>query len=269
MPPPKPEHTREALIAAAQAVAAKQGGDRLTVGAFCKATGINPSRVYARFDDWPTLCAEAGLAPGDKPAEISSDRLLADLHAAVMEAGGFEKSAALMRRVPAGAITYTRRFGDWTGILTALKDWVAEHAPDFPYCRELDVRLANQKRRKPRGGPAPRDTPTRPPWPSTGARTSGPPLAFRAMASAPVNEQGVVLLFGMVAEELGYAVDAIGTAYPDCAARRLVANGPGGGSGADARWEPVRVEFEYRSRSFLYHAHDPEGCDVIVCWQHD
>lgn len=53
MPPrqPKPEHTREALIAAAQAVAAKQGGDRLTVGAFCRATGINPSRVYARFDD--------------------------------------------------------------------------------------------------------------------------------------------------------------------------------------------------------------------------
>ena len=89
------------------------------------------------------------------------------------------------------------------------------------------------------------------------------------MAFAPVNEQGVVLLFGMVAEELGYAVDAIGTAFPDCAARRLVAEGKDGGAGADARWEPVRVEFEYRSRSFLYHGHDAAACDVIVCWQHD
>ena len=38
---------------------------------------------------------------------------------------------------------------------------------------------------------------------------------------------------------------------------------------ADARWEPVRVEFEYRSRNFFYHGHDAAGCEVIVCWQHD
>ena len=49
-----------------------------------------------------------------------------------MEAGGFEESAALMRRVPSGAMIYTRRFGDWAGILAALKDWVAANAPDFP-----------------------------------------------------------------------------------------------------------------------------------------
>lgn len=105
-----------------------------------------------------------------------------------MEAGGFEKSAALMRRVPSGAMTYTRRFGDRAGILAALKDWVAANASDFPYGRELDIRLANQKRRKPTGRPANADLPTRPPWPSTGGRASGRPLAFRAMASAPVNE---------------------------------------------------------------------------------
>ncbi|MDA0664144.1 MAG: hypothetical protein O3B08_15085, partial [Proteobacteria bacterium] len=197
------------------------------------------------------------------------DRLVADLHAAIMECGGFERSALQQRRVPGSPGTYYRRFGDWAGILRALRDWVAVHAPDFPYGRELERRLANQERRKPRGGVAPLKSPTKPPWRSVGARVSGPPLAFRGMASAPVNEMGVVVLFGMVAADLGYAVDAIGTAFPDCTGRRLVAAAAGGASVADDRWEPVRIEFEFRSRSFFYHGHDADQCDVIICWQHD
>lgn len=279
MPKPLPQHTREALIAAARAVAAARGTTRLTIGPFCAATGINPSRIYARFDDWPTLCAEAGLLPGEKPPEISSERLLADLHAVIMEAGGFERCSALLRRVPGSPGTYYRRFGDWTGMLRALRGWVAEHAPEFPYGRELERRLANQERRKPRGGVSPASLPTKPPWRSVGARASGPPLAFRGMASAPVNEMGVVLVFGMVAADIGYAVEAIGTAFPDCNAKRLVTDGPRATSGragavgvlgvSDGRWEPVRVEFEYRSRNFYYHGHEVDECDVIICWQHD
>lgn len=276
-PKPLPQHTREALLAAARNVAAKRGSTRLPLSAFCAATGINPSRIYARFDDWPTMCAEAGLLPGEKPPEISSARLLADLHAAILECGGFERAGALLRRVPGSPGTYYRRFGDWAGILRALKGWVADHAAEFPYGRELERRLANQERRKPRGGTAPLKSPTKPPWRSVGARMSGPPLAFRGMAAAPVNEMGVVLVFGMIAADIGYAVEAIGTAFPDCAAKRLVAgSGAGQGSGkagasgvADARWEPVRVEFEYRSRNFFYHGHDEDGADVIICWQHD
>jgi hypothetical protein len=276
-PKPLPQHTRAALIAAARGVAAKRGSTRLPLSVFCAATGINPARIYARFDDWPTLCAEAGLVPGIKPPSVSSDRLLADLHAVIVEAGGFECAATLLRRVPGSPGTYYRRFGDWAGILRALRDWVVANAPEFPYGRELDRRLANQERRKPRGGVAPLKSSTRPPWRSTGARASGAPLAFRGMASAPVNEMGVVLAFGMLAADLGYAVEAIGTAFPDCQAKRLVARSTGGAAGggsggsgrAGDRWEPVRIEFEFRSRSFFYHGHDADECDVLICWQHD
>jgi hypothetical protein len=31
----------------------------------------------------------------------------------------------------------------------------------------------------------------------------------------------------------------------------------------------VRIEFEYASRNFLEHQHDPKGCDIIVCWVHN
>jgi len=31
----------------------------------------------------------------------------------------------------------------------------------------------------------------------------------------------------------------------------------------------VRIEFEFASRNFKEHLHDPKGCDMIVCWEHN
>ena len=81
-----------------------------------------------------------------------------------------------------------------------------------------------------------------------------------ALAFAPVNEMGVVYLFGMMAKQLGFMVTWMGTAYPDCEAIREVEPG---------RWQRVRIEFEFASRNFLHHFHNPEECDLIVCWEHN
>lgn len=90
--------------------------------------------------------------------------------------------------------------------------------------------------------------------------TYGNPLDFRGLRHEPVNEQGVVFLFGMVAKELGYMVEAVQGAYPDCEAKRQI--GPN-------NWQRVRIEFEFESRNFRDHGHPCEGCDVIVCWRHN
>ena len=34
-------------------------------------------------------------------------------------------------------------------------------------------------------------------------------------------------------------------------------------------WEELAVEFEWDSRSFKDHGHDPAKCDMIVCWRHN
>jgi hypothetical protein len=73
---------------------------------------------------------------------------------------------------------------------------------------------------------------------------------------------GVVFLFGALAPALGFLVESLGIAFPDCAAKRRL-RGPG------EPWERVRIEFEYRSRNFLSHKHDARKCDLIVCWEHD
>lgn len=91
-------------------------------------------------------------------------------------------------------------------------------------------------------------------------RVFGNKVAFKSLSCAPVNELGVVYLFGVLHDTLGFKIESIQAGFPDCIARRPV--GPN-------RWEEVRIEFEYDSRSFVSHGHDPNGVDVIVCWQHN
>src|SRR6266566_5714849 len=93
-----------------------------------------------------------------------------------------------------------------------------------------------------------------------GRPTYGTPIDFRGLRHEPVNEQGVVFLFGMVAKELGYMVEAVQTGFPDCEAKRQI--GPN-------NWQRVRIEFEFESRNFRDHGHVCDACDVIVCWRHN
>ena len=79
----------------------------------------------------------------------------------------------------------------------------------------------------------------------------GAPLDY-----APDNEQGVVFLFSHLARSrYGLRVERVQGAFPDCVAYL--------GS------KRVRIEFEYRSRNFVAHRHDPKKCDWVVCWIHD
>lgn len=88
----------------------------------------------------------------------------------------------------------------------------------------------------------------------------GPPLLLPGLAHEPVNEMGVVFLFGMMAHRLGFLVESVQMGFPDCEAKREVEPG---------RWQRLRIEFEYESRKFRDHHHDARECDVIVCWKHN
>lgn len=84
-------------------------------------------------------------------------------------------------------------------------------------------------------------------------------INFRGIVYAPLNEQGVVFLFGKVIEDLNMYIELIRTGYPDCIGRRYIGKG----------WEKIYIEFEYKSSHFLDHGHDSKDCDMIVCWEHD
>jgi len=90
----------------------------------------------------------------------------------------------------------------------------------------------------------------------------GAPMDFKGLRHEPINEQGVVFLFGKMHEELGIIVEAVKTGFPDCEGKRLIDKNRN-------LWESVLIEFEYSSKNFLAHGHNPEECDLIICWKHD
>ena len=90
--------------------------------------------------------------------------------------------------------------------------------------------------------------------------TYGPPVIAVPLAHGPVNEAGVVFLFGMLAAQLGFVVTRIQAEFPDCEAMWEVKPGV---------WQRVRIEFEYESQNFVRHLHNAEECDLIICWVHN
>jgi hypothetical protein len=91
-------------------------------------------------------------------------------------------------------------------------------------------------------------------------RQFGERINFKSLSCAPINEQGVVYLFGVLHDAFDLKIESVQTGFPDCIARRDMGNG---------RWEELRIEFEFQSTSFVKHKHDPDGVGMIICWKHD
>ncbi|MFH1549572.1 MAG: hypothetical protein ABIH04_03340 [Planctomycetota bacterium] len=74
---------------------------------------------------------------------------------------------------------------------------------------------------------------------------------------------GVAVLFGAIAEDLGFSIEHVSESFPDCLAKRRTK------ARHETGWEDIAIEFEYNSRKFQAHGHDPAKCDLVVCWLHD
>ncbi len=85
-------------------------------------------------------------------------------------------------------------------------------------------------------------------------------LGVRGIVYEPINEQGTILLFAALCHDLGFMIEGIRSAFPDALLRRRNAKGT---------WNSCRAEFEFRSSNFKLHKHDPNKCDLIICWEHD
>ena len=86
----------------------------------------------------------------------------------------------------------------------------------------------------------------------------GDPMDFRGVRHAPVDIGGVIFLFGMVAREIGFHVEAMSSGFPRCEAKRQLAPG---------KWARVRIDFELESRHFRDAGRNPSTVDLIVCWR--
>jgi len=92
-------------------------------------------------------------------------------------------------------------------------------------------------------------------------RLYGEVINFRGMQHGPVNEQGVVFLFGLVAKELGFIVEGVQQGFPDCDAKQYDKKRRG--------YIRREMEFELNSKNFVEHGHPLGWRGIIVCWEDD
>jgi len=266
------------LILDSLAAIARGAGRPPTRREFLSLSGISEYAVLKAIPSWNAALEAAGLAPYTGNVRLEDDELLEDWGDAVRRNRGIVTCRAYHKLGKFGLRTIENRFGawsqvpevfrkfaqgkpEWTDVLALLPAPAPKASPKRPVAQAspeprrafLPVRLSpSNKSCSPPGKVRYRPLDHRPIY--------GQPMDFRGLRHEPVNEQGVVLLFGMVAKELGYTVEAVQSGFPDCEAKRQI--GP-------ERWQRVHLEFEFESRNFRAHGHPLDGCDVIVCWRHN
>jgi hypothetical protein len=237
---------RAAIVARLKAVAARLGKRRITRDEFVRESGIPRKAIGRHFARFWDLLRAAGLDDRPPNRPVDDEALLRSLRDCCLAVNGVIGQFRFQQLSQHHANTVKKRWGGWDRALTALRDWLLRHEPDFPHLDALDRHCAAKQRLK-ESGEAPSD------------RRLGEVLRFRALEHAPTSESGVIYLFGMIAGELGFVLEGLGTGFPDAEVKRRDGRG----------WRRARVEFEHRSRNFRQHGHDPTACDLIVCWEHN
>lgn len=253
--------TKEEVLEAIRQASKAINNDVLSQTECWKHSDITITDIHNYFPKWSDACTAAGVKYDSSREQIPDEAVLIDWGRLTRELG--HKPSLTENKVYG---KYSRgafnRFGNWEDIPDV---FIKRFGDSDEWGDVLGILELQSKKHKTTEIPAkPKSTsrggvlhihpklPDRPIY--------GEPINFRGLMHEPVNEQGVVFLFGMVARELGYIVEAVQGGFPDCAAKRKISN---------RQWQPVEIEFEYESKNFVDHAHDPQKCDVIVCWIHN
>lgn len=267
---------KQTLITQLQDIAKVLGGKSVARHEFLRRSGVSERKIQRLFGSYNGLIREAGLNPRAFPiadTPIYSDKDLLNEVVRVLRLPNskltrvfFEQNAKI------STSACERRFGGWINVIRAAGELLKPEKEAELLQRVGEYTVPNLPLRNAHASTV--DIPTNEALtdssePDAAEHTvisTGPSnlygdfINFRGLQHAPVNEQGVVFLFGMICRELGYVVEIVKPGFPDCEAKRKV-------RGKSGMWQRVRVEFEFQSRNFRQHGHDPDQCDVIVCWE--
>jgi hypothetical protein len=239
--------------------------------------GVQTKHVYKRLGSLSKAQQAAGLegiGPGYSPAEEAVLRDWATV------ARKLKKLPSILEYERAGRFSgkpFQRLYGSWRGTAEGFRKFVGKHNWKKQWGDVLEmVADAPTRNTAATSRTAVGTNTTAPPaaqekdhgWKKRFRKGGilrdrpvyGRPLPWPELAHEPVNELGVVFVFGMMARKLRFVVHRLQAGFPDCIAMREVAPGV---------WQRVRIEFEFESRNFKKHKHRRDKCDVIVCWKHN
>lgn len=244
---------------------AKELGKAPSRSEFKAKSGLSEWRILRHFPNYREAVRAAGLQPDSTNLKLSDEALLEDWGQVVRKLRQIPTNHQYRREGKFGNSVYIRHFGPWSAIPGAFRQFATGKSEWVDVLALLPTDQPSQLTAQPRSNPTTaslinNDATCIKHSKLDGRLTYGNPIDFRGLRHEPVNENGVVFLFGMVARELGYLVEVVQSGFPDCEAKRQI--GPN-------KWQRVRIEFEFESRNFRDHGHAIDGCDIIVCWRHN
>lgn len=282
MPRSIPKSTRPEIIDAIKK-AAKQLGRPPKRAEFFSQSKISKRAITHLFDSWPDAVRAAGLRPHRRPKVRAPEDLIADWGRVVRHMARRPTQIQYQKLGQFSWFQWKSKFGHWAAAERVFREY-AHTKPEWNDVIAILETTEPKHKKHPQPAKAndlassssiattnsPRalrefkndwhawlkaQTPGK-----SGAPGYGDPIDFRGFRNAPVNENGVILLFGILASELGLLIEAVQPGFPDCEAKY---------QGEDGKWRRLRIEFEYESRNFFLHGHDAALCDIVVCWKHN
>ena len=219
--------------------------ESLTKKEFSKHGLVTAEPIARRFGGWNIALEKAGLKTSVE-RNISEDDLFAEIDRLWKMLGHRSSYAEFSKHAKYSESPLRKRFGSYLKAIEA-------------FCLSRNnQRQTEQSSSTILSSPEVKTTT----YKKTSEQFYGEPINFRGFRHAPINEQGVVFLFGMVSRELGFFIEAVQQGFPDCEGKYL----------HDKQkniWARARIEFEYKASNFQKHGHDASKCDFIVCWEDD
>ncbi len=229
---------------------------------FVASAEIPKNSIFRLFPRWNDAVMAAGLQPHRLYLRPEDHELLTDWGETVRDLRTMPSRRAYNLNGKYYPLTLEKRFGGWQAVPRAFRNF-AKGKREWADVLALTAipaldRVVGARDTRARQTSKSSHSPIPPKQIQRAIYVDPPDLP--TLCHEPVNEQGVVLLFGMLAKDLGYVVESVQAGFPDCEAKRRV--GP-------KRWQRVNIEFEFESKNFRDHGHPLAGCDVIVCWRHN
>jgi len=227
------------------------------------ATRINKHLIRKRFGTYRALLEACGLERHGSGYEVKLESLFLDWARVVRTLGKAPSMTEYALNGEYSNVPLTKRFGGWRHVPAGMRDYARQQGMEEEWKDVVEIvarhlEPTDKRARNSARATAPLFRPTVRP----GTPIYGPPMMMTAgpLVYAPTNEAGVMVLFGAVAREQGFAITRVQAAFPDCEAMQEI---------EPERWVPKKMEFEWESRNFLIHGHPVDGCDMIICWKHN
>jgi len=225
--------TNESIITFMKDLAKELKQDTITSRDVKRKGGLSCSTIWRKFGSF----SQAVIAADMKPSRIrirDQDVMIKELGSLMLQMGGEPQHKEIDDNLTYTAKHYQLEFGKMQKAFDIAQEYI-ESNQDI---QKIKIDIPKKSTR----------------------RKYGKLINFRGMQHAPVNELGVVFLFGMLANEMDFRVESVQAGFPDCDAKLKL---------KDGTFEKVAIEFEFKSSNFKAHGHDVDGCDLIVCWIDD